>query len=243
MDSRDAEFLKHLLATFRVEAQEQVSAISVGLIELEKTPEPKRAAELIETVFRQTHSLKGSARSVDQRDIESVCQPLESIFAAIKNQQIAISPTLCDLSHQAVDYIARLVASPESKTTPADRAHQQELIRRLKDVFWEGAPSDQPPASVTAAHAPPPQPPPQQATPTPEEGMPALGESVRLPTAKLDPLLRQAEEMLLLKQAAGSAGGRPGGSSARRWLHGGGSQTQGQIGDPDRARRWRARRD
>lgn len=69
MDNKDAEFLKRIQATFRVEAQEHLRGISEGLLALEKAPEPTRRAQLIETVFRETHSLKGAARAVDQRHI------------------------------------------------------------------------------------------------------------------------------------------------------------------------------
>ena len=79
MEARDSEFLKRLEATFRVEADEHLRAIDAGLIELELGPAPERTAAIIETVFREAHSLKGAARSVSRKDIESVCQPMESV--------------------------------------------------------------------------------------------------------------------------------------------------------------------
>ncbi|RJX29399.1 MAG: hybrid sensor histidine kinase/response regulator [Desulfarculus sp.] len=199
MNPKDAEFLKRIQAAFRVEAQEHVRTISAGLIELEKTPEPARGAELIETVFRATHSLKGAARSVDQRDIEAVCQPLESIFAALKRENIVLSPALYDLFHQAVDYIAQLVSALQGQAPPPEAAGRQELIERLGQAALGAAP-----ASGSPAPAPPAQTPGEQtlAPPAPAEISQTLGESVRIPTAKLDPLLLQAEEMILFKMAA-----------------------------------------
>ena len=239
MNPNDEEFLKRILATFRVEAQEHISTISTVLIELEKGPEPERSADLIETVFRATHSLKGASRSVDQRDIESVCQPLESALAALKAGQIALSPPLIELFHQAVDMIAQLANSTDDRAAAVGRRHLAEMARQLEEAARGAAPSDKPampdpvsqaisaaePASVAPAPLPPPAsvapaaptPPPlsretapipsaqagQAPSPAAVEGTSSLGGSVRIATAKLDPLLLQAEEMIQFKMAAG----------------------------------------
>jgi two-component system chemotaxis sensor kinase CheA len=78
----DAEFLRTLRATFKVEATEHLQTIAAGLLELEKVPGPANPLQTIETVFRAAHSLKGAARAVDFAPIESLCQSLESEFAA-----------------------------------------------------------------------------------------------------------------------------------------------------------------
>ena len=41
----EEEFLKRLLATFRIEAAEHISAISAGLLELEKQSLPERQGD------------------------------------------------------------------------------------------------------------------------------------------------------------------------------------------------------
>ena len=81
MENKNEEFLKRLRQTFRIEAEDHVRAISAGLLELEKTSKtsaPEMRARIIETIFREAHSLKGAARSVSLNDIESICQPVES---------------------------------------------------------------------------------------------------------------------------------------------------------------------
>ena len=203
MDSKEAEFLKRILATFQAEAREHVRALSVGLIQLEKTSESRAAVDLVETLFREAHSLKGAARSVDQRKIESVCQALESALAVLQRQPAPLSSAQADLLHQAVDYIARLLSSPAGKPTAADQALQHELPRNLRDAFKDSDASLDPGTGepeggipgpeVLEERAPGPAPPP---APLPEE-------SVRIPSAKLDRLLMQAEEMILLKMIAG----------------------------------------
>ena len=85
---KNGEFLKRLLATFKVEAAEHIAAISSGLIEIEKSSSLERQAEIIETVFRESHSMKGAARAVNLSVIESVCQSLESVLSALKRKDI-----------------------------------------------------------------------------------------------------------------------------------------------------------
>jgi len=97
MDKIDDEFLKRINATFRIEADEHLNAFSAGLIELEKPQSQERYAEIIETMFREIHSLKGAARSVDKKDVESICHPLESVFSALKRKEIFLTPASFNL--------------------------------------------------------------------------------------------------------------------------------------------------
>ena len=87
MAGSDDAFRARLLETFREEAEEYLEAITAGLIDLEKSgPEPAT----VESVYRKVHSLKGAARAVNLREIESVCQTLESVFSLVKKGLIAI---------------------------------------------------------------------------------------------------------------------------------------------------------
>jgi hypothetical protein len=47
MDMKDESFFKKLLATFKVEAQEHIAALSAGLIGLEKTSAPEEQVKII----------------------------------------------------------------------------------------------------------------------------------------------------------------------------------------------------
>ena len=85
---KDAVFLKRLLATFQVEAAEHIAAISAGLVEMEKASSPEIQAGIIETVFREAHSMKGAARAVNITPVEAVCQSFEGVLAALKRKEI-----------------------------------------------------------------------------------------------------------------------------------------------------------
>lgn len=151
MDKSEQEFLKRLLATFQTEAGEHLRALSAGLFELEKTAEPDAQLQIVERIFREAHSLKGAARSVDLRDVESLCQPLESGMAALKRGQIHPSPALLDLFHEAVDLLTHLVANSDSPRDSADRTRLRDMQRRLDQAAQVDDPTAFPAGSSTAA--------------------------------------------------------------------------------------------
>ena len=91
MSYQDTEFFKELLAMFKVECQEHLDVMDSGLKKLaESLPDAERI-EVMETVFRAAHSLKGAARTVGQTDLEPVGQSLEHTFAKLKLKDINAS--------------------------------------------------------------------------------------------------------------------------------------------------------
>jgi len=181
------EFLQKLLATFRVEAEEHVNAISSGLVELEKAVGTDEHAAWVEKVYREAHSLKGAARAVALTDIEAVCQAMEGVLAAFKRGRVTSSPDLFDALHEAADTVrARLSAPSPGSAAPPDVV---ERLARLKG-------SEEPVEPPTAVTEPAPS---GQAAAT--EVTPAR-DTVRVSTAKLDSLSRQAEELVSARLAA-----------------------------------------
>ena len=112
MTDPDEEFHQKLLATFREEVEEHLGEITEELIALEKagiTP----GSPLVERVYRKTPSLKGSARAVNLKEIESVCQNLESVFSLMKKREFVSDEAAFDLFHDAIK-ITRGLLSGES---------------------------------------------------------------------------------------------------------------------------------
>jgi Chemotaxis protein histidine kinase and related kinases len=190
MAKSNDELLKKLMLIFRDEADEHLRAMSSGLLALENTQARDQRADIVETIFRDAHSLKGAARAVNLTPIESVCQPLESVFAALKNGRLELSPSLFDLLHEAINALGRLLAAE------ASGAHQQSsvsaLARRLDEASKGGRPEPaalDEPAAGGAAHMP--------------SMTPGLApETVRISTIKLDAVMRQVEELLVPRLAA-----------------------------------------
>jgi len=205
MANKNDDFLKKLLATFKLEADEHIKAMAAGLLDLEKMPDGERQADIVEKIFRDAHSLKGAARAVNLTDIESVCHSLESVFSALKGEKLAHAPALFDLLYQAIDAINGLLA-PQAAETGKPRIAA--LIRRLDDAL-QGAvpPVGRSFSSAPEATAPAPVPPDDAAAmagaPTLLATPSLMSETVRVSTAKLDAVMLQTEELLAPRLAAG----------------------------------------
>ncbi len=202
MAKKNDDFLKKLLATFRIEADEHLRTMSSGLLDLEKTPAGERSAEIVERVFREAHSLKGAARAVNLTQIESVCQSMESVFAALKNNQLAGSPPLLDLLQRAIDALGGLLAA-DAGTPDSRQPMIATLIRRLDDALKEPLPEPEKPAplppaqEIPSASAPAaPDEPAEAGSAPPPQPHSVTSETIRVSTAKLDGVMRQAEELL-----------------------------------------------
>lgn len=221
MVTTDSDFLKKLLLTFRVEAEEHIGAMSARLIELEKSQTAADRKEIIETIFREAHSLKGAARAVNATEIEKICQPLESVFALLKREQLPTSIELFDTLHRTVDALSELVASLGAERPTLDKKRISELIRQLQSPLSQPPPKpfnanvsipvstiDTPPTqepkieSVPTAQAPEGDDSTRQGRLTAADEKPAQSKTIRIATAKLDALLRQSEELLSSKLTA-----------------------------------------
>ncbi len=194
MDVRDEEFLKRLLSTFKIEAEEHLTAIAEGLLEIEKG-DPKRQAEVVENVFRESHSLKGAARSVNLGEIVSVCQAMENVFSAFKRKGADPSPDTLDLLHRAVDFTRALALRGEQ--APSGMPGGRDLIVELDRAVARGGKSGPQKGKAEETRRPTP----ESAVP-PAPGVTQAG-TIRISVSKLDSLLFKAEEMLSAKLAFG----------------------------------------
>ncbi|MCL5024401.1 MAG: response regulator [Nitrospirae bacterium] len=201
--TKNGAFLKRLLATFRVEAAEHITAISSNLVALEKSPSAERQAEIIETVFRESHSMKGAARAVNLGAVESICQSFESVLAALKRREIMPGPELLDLLHRSVDALEELLASVSEEGVLPEKAATGDLLRGLDDAA-KGILPEKRVKAPEEPHSEPPSLSPREA-PFSEEATPrilrAAAETVRISKQRLDSILLQAESLLLSKQS------------------------------------------
>ena len=90
MNKSELEFLIELRKVFAIEAEEHLQTIVAGLINIEKNKDPAEYKNIIEVIFRAAHSLKGASRTVNMTGIGLVCQSLESVFSAMKNENCKI---------------------------------------------------------------------------------------------------------------------------------------------------------
>lgn len=212
---REKEFRKRLLATFKDEAIEHVATMSACLSELERMPPIEVQMEVVETVFREAHSLKGAARAVNIAEVESVCQALEGIFAQWKARRINQSRELFDTLHLAVDTVRAAISSLEMEGHGVSAGQLASLVAELERLSSGGPPvvslegrgeqktadfQPGPPAAKRTSGRPGGQPAPEERIS--ERAFKESMETVRIPAGRLGSLLAEAEEMLPLKSEA-----------------------------------------
>lgn len=189
MVNKNDELRTRLLDTFQVEAEEHLQVLTANLLVLGRELPPSEARKVIEVSFREMHTLKGAARSVGLMNVETLCQACEAVFSKLSHGDLALSPPIVKMLHDAVECVPPLL------TGGAAPAATKELVGRLKGVTTVPAPE-----STQRLESPAPQVP---AAPTAATGTGALPpNTLRLDAAKLDTLFRQAEELLLSKLAA-----------------------------------------
>jgi two-component system chemotaxis sensor kinase CheA len=204
MDTKDEEFLKRLQETFRIEAEEHIRELTSGLLELEKLPEHEKNPKLVETIFREAHSLKGAARSVNMRDIELICHAMESLFRELKNERISLTTENFDLIHKGIKSISTILLNA-GKNILND---SKEIIKQLQSILLEnqiGTIVEEKQIDINTNNTIPPNSTPIEEYVTKElvsEENPVQSETVRIPIAKIDPLFLQAEQMIQSKIAA-----------------------------------------
>lgn len=186
MENNELEFLKRLKDTFRVEATDHLRSISNGLLEMEKTPSQDRWTELTESVFRESHSLKGAARSVNLKTVESLCRAIESVFSALKHGSATPSAAMFDLLHTSMDIITGVVSSAEMEGSASDSEAARVNARSLEEILAE-------PSTPTAETGTP-----VAQAPSPGVNVPTAN-TMRVSVSRIDEILVQAEELVTIK--------------------------------------------
>lgn len=115
MDKKQ-EFQRRILATFKIEAQENIASMSSYLIEMENEPAESRKEEIFEVLYRTAHSLKGAARAVGFSDIESLCHATEDLMSAIRDNEIDFTLQVFDVLFHTTDLIEEVLNAKEEDT-------------------------------------------------------------------------------------------------------------------------------
>src|SRR3954469_25760140 len=100
-----SSLIKRLMATFLGELDEHVRSLNRDLLALEKEPDGPSRAEVFASMLRAMHSLKGAARSVNVKPIESVGHLLEELIGAGRGGRLSFDHDLFALLFASADTI------------------------------------------------------------------------------------------------------------------------------------------
>ncbi|MEE9494486.1 MAG: chemotaxis protein CheA [Gammaproteobacteria bacterium] len=127
-----------ILQDFLVEAGEILEQLNEDLVELEQSSGDK---EILNTVFRGFHTIKGGAGFLALTGLVDICHRAEDVFNVLRNGERAVDAELMDVVLAVIDVVNDMFAEVQNGElpTPAD----PELLQRL-EVLAVPAGNDEP---------------------------------------------------------------------------------------------------
>ncbi len=92
---------------FRIESAEHLQKLDAGLLQLEKTPGDQ---SLVQEIFREAHSLKGSARMLGLIDIQGLANTVEDMLGEVRGGKLNVTADVIKPQLVTLDRIRQLVA-------------------------------------------------------------------------------------------------------------------------------------
>lgn len=108
-----------LVATFRAEVDERLASLSAGLLRLENHPAPR---QLVTQLFRDAHTVKGSARMLGLDHVVAVAHRSEDVLGALRDGRLAPHQNLVDVLLAACDAISASMPGCDPPLDPAELA-------------------------------------------------------------------------------------------------------------------------
>lgn len=116
-----------LLATFKTEVGERLASLQSGLLALESTPEN---IEVMDAIFRDAHTIKGSAKMMGFGAVKEVAHRMEDVLGDVREGRLPLSPDLADLLLKSSDSILELLDAEGDPGEVPDKA--QDLMAKLE---------------------------------------------------------------------------------------------------------------
>lgn len=110
---------------YREEAAEILVSLEAALLELEEKP---RDGELVATVFRALHTIKGSGAMFGFDSIAAFAHELETVFDHVRDGLVPVTAELIGVTLAARDHIERMLGGEN------DSAEAAEILQRLYAV-------------------------------------------------------------------------------------------------------------
>ena len=123
--------LDEIVGEFLVESHENLDQLDRDLVELERDPSSR---DLLSSVFRTLHTIKGTSGFLAFGTLESVTHVGESLLSRLRDGQMVLDPQITTVLLEMVDAVRDLLASiEESGTEGAD--DYADLVARLQRIL------------------------------------------------------------------------------------------------------------
>ena len=124
--------LEELLQSFKEETDEIFESVDMNFLFLEKDP---NSDELINSIFRSIHTLKGSAGMMGMEKTNKLAHGLEDVLDKIRSKELVCTPELLNLFFGVIDCLKELVGNEMTGGAISDE--YLSYIKELKEVLSE----------------------------------------------------------------------------------------------------------
>lgn len=142
--------LKLFHATFFAESHKGLDRMEADLLRLERDGADE---ELLNSIFRAVHSVKGSGGSLGFREIAEFSHELESVLDEIRKGRSSATPRTSELLLSALDCLRSLLRDAENERTP-DQARRTLMKEVLSELVVEAGPAATEAAAESVPHEP-----------------------------------------------------------------------------------------
>lgn len=119
-----------ILEVYLEETAERLDAIETGLLQLERRTTPD--SELVNSIFRDAHSVKAGANLLKLKTIEELAHKLENVLENIRTGKIPVTEMIITASLEAVDKLRELADNIDSNDDISIRLHTAMLEMSVK---------------------------------------------------------------------------------------------------------------
>ncbi|HET9622571.1 MAG TPA: Hpt domain-containing protein [Kofleriaceae bacterium] len=142
--------MNDLVREFLGESRENLDQIDVDLVKLEKNPDD---GSIVARIFRTIHTIKGTCGFLGFSRLEAVSHAGENVLSALRDEEIAPTPTMTTVLLAMVDVIREVLAKIEATGDEGD-GNYDTLIHHLHELQHGRTPvlagAAEPPAPVAA---------------------------------------------------------------------------------------------
>ena len=126
-----------ILQDFLVEAGEILETLNEELVELEQNPHD---ADMINSVFRSFHTIKGGAGFLSLTPLVELCHRAEDVFGLIRNGELELTPHMMDVFLNVLDSLNDMFESLKAGEEP-DEADPEQI--KALDQILHGSTEDE----------------------------------------------------------------------------------------------------
>ncbi len=116
-----------IIKEFLIESDENLSRLDQEIIELEKQPS---SAELIASIFRTIHTIKGTCGFLGFNVLTEVSHSAESILSQVRDRKRVATKSLINIILESIDAIKQILQIIEATGNEGDRKYT-ELVHKL----------------------------------------------------------------------------------------------------------------